>query len=673
MKTLILLFFFTVLTVASAQVLREGATHGATDAALDQTEAPYFWIPGSDEGLDLLPLKSTYVDVLIEGYLATVTVRQEFRNEGAIPIEAIYVFPGSTRAAVNDLRFEVGERTIVAEIKEKEEAKKTYVQAKTDGKRAVLLEQHRPNVFQMNVANILPADSVVVELRYTETLPRVEGDYEFVYPTVVGPRYSEDPVSGEGGATDWISSPFLSEETTVTPPKFQIELEIVQGQPLERVGSPSHSIDAEFVTENRVRTQLVTSTNRNDDRDFILRYSLAGKEPQASLLLKESENGGGFFLLNIEPPVRAGSHSVVPREYLFLIDVSGSMNGFPLSISKEIMNDLIGGLGPSDSFNMIAFAGGSEIFSKGGSVFADDRMKASAAHWLNTLTGGGGTSLLPALKRILVEPKREGVSRTVVVLTDGYVTVEQRAFALVRDHLGKANLFGLGIGSSVNRYLIEGLARTGGGEAFVATNPKEGKGVAKELVSLIKNPVLTDISVEFGDIRVSDLLPSQQPDLFLAKPVRVMGQFQGRPSGSVVVSGKQGSVDYREEIDLSSVPASESSSLDILWARAKIREWMDQLAYRNESEIRPLIVELGLSYRLLTAYTSFVAVEQEIVRKKVNAVPVKQPSPLPKGVSALAVGAGVPASPEPTTIGLFLIAVGVQGFGLWKWREGRKE
>lgn len=632
----------------------------------DNTEAPYFWVRGSDQGVDSLPLKSTDVRVEIEGTLATVRIRQQYRNEGSLPIEASYVFPGSTRAAVNDLLFRVGERTIRAKIQEKEEARKTYAKAKREGKRTTLLEQHRPNVFQMKVANILPSDTVEVELTYTETLERIDGQYQFVFPTVVGPRYSEEPAGSPD--TQWISSPFIHPEQPVpSRPSFALSVDILQGGRLSKVGSPSHPIEAEYPSAREASVRLASEPGRSDNRDFILRFSLADAEPDVAVLVQKTESGGTFFL-NIEPPRRQPSGVPVPREYLFLLDVSGSMNGFPLGVSKEIIRGILNDLNEEDSFNIRAFAGGSEVFSESGSVQADPGTRNRAIRWVDNLRGSGGTRILPALKEILAEPRPEGRSRTIVALTDGYVTVEHETFELIRRSLGEANLFAVGIGSSVNRHLIEGMARAGRGDAFVATKPQEGKRMADSFLEYVRHPVLTDIRIDFDGVEVRDLLPEKQPDLFLERPLRLVGKFDGDWDGSVRITGRQGPSEFDKLLPLGE-NTTEADSVDILWAREKIRALSDELPFLGEDKVRPQIVELGLTHRLLTRFTSFVAVEETVARTEGPLQSVKQPSPLPKGVSALAVGGGVPASPEPATWGLLALAALAVGWSIVRTRK----
>jgi Ca-activated chloride channel family protein len=426
-------------------------------------------------------------------------------------------------------------------------------------------------------------------------------------------------------------------------------------------------VDIKFPEPNQAILELVNAEGRSDDRDFILRYSLAETEPEVGVLVTRSDDGG-YFLINLEPPAREPSGVYVPREYLFLLDVYGSMGGFPLDISKKIMCELIGDLGSGDLFNIIAFSGGDAVFSESGSARADGTSKQKAMKWIRNLSGSGGTNLLSALKKVLKLPRAEGTSRTVVVLTDGYVSVEKEAFQLIRNTLGEANLFAIGIGTSVNRHLIEGMARAGGGEEFVATNPKQGQVIASQFIALVSNPVLTDISINFEGLEVEELLPAKQPDLFMEKPVRVIGRFSGDWEGSLTLEGKAGTKPFRKIVDLSNASTSEAESIGILWAREKVRQLMDDLLFGDEERIRGQVVALGLEFRLLTKYTSFVAVEEVIARTEGDLETVMQPSPLPAGVSVAAIGAGVPASPEPGTIGLIVLV----GAGLLLLFFGKK-
>jgi Ca-activated chloride channel family protein len=626
LELLLIIVFMMVATVSYAQ----------PEMSDDRTLSPYFLVKGDDTDVDELPLKSTWIDVNISGVIADVKVTQVYKNQGKRPLEAIYVFPGSTRAAVYGMKMTVGERTILAEIREREQARQEYSAAKQAGKSASLLEQHRPNVFQMNVANILPSDAVKVELRYTELLIPTDAVYEFVYPTVVGPRYVEEPAADTGPADLWTANPYQHQGE---PPgyTFNIDVDIAAGLPIQDIICTSHKADIQYTGSAFATVRLDPSETYGGNRDFILKYRLAGNTIETGLLLFEGAKEN-FFLLMLQPPKKVSKSQIPPREYIFIVDVSGSMHGFPLNITKTLIKDLIGNLRPSDRFNVLLFAGGSQLMAER-SLPATQANIIQAINIIERQRGGGGTRLLPALKRVLSLPKIEGFSRSVVIATDGYVAVEDEAFDLIRNNLDHANMFTFGIGSSVNRHLIEGMARVGMGEPFVITRPEEAIQKANRFRTLIESPVLTDVSVDFQGIDVYDVEPPSIPDVLAERPVIVFGKWRGKRQGTISLHGSTGDRTFFREVDVSSArPLKTNSALRYLWARHRVRLLSDYNRLKPQDERVEEVTRLGLSYNLLTAYTSFIAVDTRIRLQDGKAVTVKQPLPLPQGVSDYAVG-----------------------------------
>jgi Ca-activated chloride channel family protein len=607
----------------------------------DKTLSPYFVVLSDDPEKDALPLKSTRADVKIAGKVADVTVTQVYKNQGKKTLEAIYVFPGSTRAAVHAMRMTVGERVIEAEIMERQKARQTYEDAKKAGQTTSLLEQQRPNVFQMNVANILPGDEVKVELKYLELLRAEDKVYEFVYPTVVGPRYSKLPAAGAPDTEKWVANPYLH-QGQAPPYTFGITVDIQGGLPLTKLTSPSHEVDVKYTNPQAAQVTLKDEKN-GGNRDFVLRYTLAGNKIDTGLLLYPGKDEN-FFLLVMEPPDQVTSEAAVPREYIFIVDVSGSMNGYPLDTAKTLMKDIVTGLRPQDSMNVLLFASSSAVLSESGSLPATEENKKRALEFIMARPGSGGTNILPAFQRALALPRTDGTSRIVVVATDGYVRVEGELFELIRQNLGKANLFPFGIGTAVNRFLIEGMARAGKGEPFVILKPGEAPQQAARFRRYIETPVLTDIKVTFPGFDVSEVEPLAVPDLFALRPVALLGKYRGTPQGAIVVTGKTATGDFRREVKVEAGQASpENAALKFLWARERIHRLSDYQCYargKDEAKIKE-ITDLGLKYHLMTAYTSFVAVDK-VKRADGTVETVKQPLPLPQGVSDLAVGRGGP-------------------------------
>jgi len=634
------------------------ASYAQPETNSDKTLSPYFLVKSHDPDVDRLPLKSTWAEVNISGVIVDVKVTQVYKNEGNKPLEAIYVFPASTRAAVYGMKMTIGERTITANIREREQARREYDQAKQAGKSASLLEQHRPNVFQMNVANILPSDVIKVELKYTELLVPTDAVYEFVYPTVVGPRYVDEPADESGPSDAWTANPYLhqGESPTYT---FNISVDIAAGLPIQDITCPSHKIGINYNGPAFATADLDQSEQHGGNRDFILKYRLAGGKIETGILLFEGKEEN-FFLLMLQPPKKVVESQIPPREYIFIVDVSGSMHGFPLNISKKLLKDLIGNLRPTDRFNVLLFAGGSHLMSER-SLPATPGNILRAINTIERQRGGGGTRLLPALKRALSLPKTEGCSRSVVIATDGYVSVEEEAFDLIRNNLGHANMFTFGIGSSVNRNLIEGMARVGMGEPFVITKPEEAHKQANRFRKLIESPVLTGIKVDFGRFEVYDVEPPSIPDVLADRPVIVFGKWRGRPQGSISLRGFTGEHSFLKKMDVSKIkPLKTNSALRYLWARHRIALLSDYNRLKPQDERIRTVTNLGLSYNLLTAYTSFVAVDTQIRLKDGHAVTIKQPLPLPQGVSDYAVGGN--RSFARKAVSSFAAAPSVTGF-----------
>ncbi|MBO9650754.1 MAG: VWA domain-containing protein [Variovorax sp.] len=626
-----------------------------------KTESPYFFVKSDDPEVDRLPLKGTEVDVKISGVIADVTVTQTYRNEGKRPIEARYVFPGSTKAAVSGLNVRLADRLITAQIREKEQARIEYDTAKKEGKTAALLEQHLPNVFQMNVANILPGDDVKVELRYTELLVPQGGNYQFVFPTVVGPRYNSP--QSENAQARWVAQPILR---AGVEPNTSFKLKVALDTPLgiKEVRSLTHDIDVQRRDgDEHADIALARSSGPADNRDFVLDYRLAGERIESGLMLYEGhgENAENFFLAMVEPPKSVPANVISPRDYIFVVDISGSMHGFPLDTAKATLERLIGGLRPSDSFNVLLFSGSNRMLSPH-SVPATRANIEQALATIRNYSGSGSTELIPALKRAYAEPKADDVSRTIVVVTDGYVTVEREAFELVRTNLSKANLFAFGIGSSVNRHLMEGLARAGMGEPFVITDPVQAPEQAARFRRMIESPVLTSVKARFEGLDVYDVEPTALPDVLGERPVIVFGKWRGEAKGRLIIEGRSANGPYRQELKVDPHTRKDAAALRSLWARHRIASLSDQEALEGGDDYRKRITELGLRYSLLTQYTSFIAVD-EVVRNVApqNSVGVDQPVPLPKGVSELAVGqsfgAEVPSTPEPETLGAIAVVI----------------
>jgi len=433
-----------------------------------------------------------------------------------------------------------------------------YETAKKEGKSASLLEQQRPNVFQMNVGNIMPGDTISIEMCYTELLIPQEGIYEFVYPTVVGPRYSNKSEATASADDKWVSNPYTheGEKPAYT---FNIGVNLSAGMPIKDVRCPSHEMTINYESPANANLKLKNTQVFEGNRDVIIQYRLADNKIESGLLLYKGENDGeNFFLAMVQPPPKPTVEQIPPREYVFIMDVSGSMNGYPIETSKKLLKNLIKGIRSTDKFNVLLFAGCANMFMPQ-SVFATDENLQKALKMIDEQQGSGGTELLTALRKAVSIEKQHGFSRTFVIATDGYVDVEKESFQLIRDNLNKANFFAFGIGSSVNRFLIEGIANAGMGESFVVSKQEDAEAKADKFRSYISSPVLTDIKVDYNGFDVYNIEPANVPDVLAERPVILFGKWKGNPTGTITVKGKSGNQDFSYTLDVSKAEAKTSN------------------------------------------------------------------------------------------------------------------
>ncbi|RJR32374.1 MAG: VWA domain-containing protein [Desulfobacteraceae bacterium] len=635
----------------------------------DKTLSPFFFVQGEESSVDSFPLKETSVEATVNGVIAEVKVIQRYLNQGSTPINARYVFPASTRATVHGMNMIIGERSVEAAIRERETAKRAFSDARKQGKSASLLEQQRPNVFTMDVANIMPGDEVRIEMRYTEALVPSEGTYEFIYPTVVGPRYSNRPEAGAADTDLWVKSPYLKEGSPLHT-NFGIKVTLSTGIPLQELASPTHRVHVQWESVSKARVSLEDPKESSGNRDFILKYRLTGKEIQSGLLLHTGETES-FFLLLVQPPERIKPKDIPPREFIFILDVSGSMHGFPLATAKALIRGLIGNLRAEERFNVILFAGSSSIMSPS-SLPATQGNITRAIQVIESQQGGGGTELAPALKRALSLPMGENSSRSVLIITDGFIAAERDIFQIIQDHLNNTNVFSFGIGSSVNRFLIEGMAKAGLGEPFVVTRIEEAGKAADRFREYVQSPVLTRVRIGFEGFAAYDVEPPSVPDLFAGRPLAIFGKWKGSPDGLIEVTGKRGEEEYRRTFKVSEADLEETNhALRFLWARTRIERLSDFGDRRAVAENRKEVTSLGLEYSILTPYTSFVAVMDAVRNLGAPAENVNQPLPLPLHVSNRAVGESFSKVPEPE-LGLLVALCMTASLGLRVYRTRRR-
>ncbi|MGH7166513.1 MAG: VIT and vWA domain-containing protein [Nitrospiraceae bacterium] len=594
------------------------------------------------------PLKHTEVQVEITGFLARTHVTQHFENAFNEKIEAVYTFPLPQRAAVDDMTLTVGDRIVKAKIKRREEAQAMYEAARTAGHVAGLLDQERPNIFTQSVANIMPGENVTITISYAETLTYEDGSYELVFPMVVGPRYIPGQPTGNQGGGWAPDTDRVPDASRITPPVVKegtraghdISLEVVldAGVPIESLASPSHAISVERPGADRAVVRLQNKAVI-PNKDFILTYDVAGRKIEDAVLTHRNGQHGnaGFFTLILQPPDRVSPAEVMPKELVFVLDTSGSMSGVPIEKAKETMKLALEGLYPQDTFNLITFSGDTHIlFPEPVPATKENLQKAQA--FLQSRAGGGGTEMMMAIRAALDPSDAQNHVRIVCFMTDGYVGNDLEIIAEVQRH-PNARVFSFGIGSSVNRFLLDKMAECGRGEVEYVGLKDDGSAAAKRFHERVRNPLLTDITVDWGRLTVADVYPSRLPDLFSAKPVVLTGRYTSAAKGVIRLRGKMAGRETTREIQVN-LPGSEPRHqvLATLWARTRIDDLMGQdlnglQRGTTRAEVREAITQLGLDYRLMTQFTSFVAVEEITITDGGQPRRIDVPVEIPEGVS----------------------------------------
>jgi len=670
----------------------------------------------------VFPLEHTQVATKITGNVSRVEVTQTFTNPFDHPLEAVYKFPLPDEAAVDDMEIKLDDRIIRGVIKKRQEAKQIYEKAKKAGKTAGLLEQERANVFTQSLANIKPGESIQVTIRYTDSLKFEGGDYEFAFPMVVAPRYTAGnsvgsakalttnkalmtnsvgskhfsassalaPTTNKALMTNSVGSKHFSASSAlalttnvayaaqVNPPiappgrsghDIDVTVEIDAGVPISNVRSPSHPVTTQQ-TSSTVRVELADQETI-PNKDLILRYQVAGADTQATVLTQADERGGHFATYLI-PALEYQQNEIVPKDVVFLVDTSGSQSGSPIAQSKELMRQFIQGLNPQDTFTIIDFANSTtQLSDKPLANTPQNRKKA--LNYINRLDANGGTELMNGIDTVLNFPAAPaGRLRSVVLLTDGLIGDDEQIIAEIRDRLKPGNrLYSFGVGSSTNRFLIERLAELGRGTAEVVPPNESAEVAAQEFFQEINNPVLTNIQVSWeGTGNAPEFYPQKVRDLFANQPLVVFGRKGDRTNGKLKISGiVAGGQPYETTLDVDFDEVRGNGAIAQLWGRARIKALMNQMYGHETPEVVEAVTDTALNYRLMSKYTSFVAVTEEIRvdskgGKKVN-VPVETPEGMDNQGTDTPSSGNTASVPEPDQIigNLFTLLLLIVVFG----------
>jgi Ca-activated chloride channel homolog len=638
----------------SAEVVMVSSSH-------DRSCGLYVQTPDSDVALSpiVFPLQHTDVQARVSGNVARVSVTQQFTNPFTTTLEAVYVFPLPDEAAVDSITIRMGDRTIKGTIKKRQDAQQIYDRAKQQGQTAGLLEQERDNIFTQSLANILPGECIEVTIGYTQSLKFSGGDYEFVFPMVVGPRYVPGmpigPVAnpwasyGSGTHGSAMASMTGNQDTNLVPDAsrlngpilplgtrsshdISVTVDIESASSLQSIQSPSHRIQLTQI--GAIMRVGLAGGDTIPNKDLILRYQVAGAATQTTVLSQADERGG-HFALYLTPALQYRPEDVVAKDVVFLIDTSGSQQGAPLQQCQALMRRMVEGLNPNDTFSILDFADTTQRLSA--TPLANTRQnRAHALNYINQLTANGGTQMLQGIQAMLNFPVTDpGRLRTIVLLTDGYIGNENQILALVQQQLQSGNrLHSFGAGSSVNRFLLNRIAEIGRGLSYIIRQDEPVAPVVDRFFRQINNPVLTNIQVQWEGAGEAPILhPNVLSDLFAEQPLVLFGHKPDGQAGTLHVYGVGALGDrYHQALPVNFAPQG-NPAIAQLWGRSHLKSLTNQMLAGDTKAGVEAVTQTALTYQLLSQYTAFVAVSDE-VRGEIpgRSISVQVPVEMPEGV-----------------------------------------
>jgi len=625
--------------------------------------------PAADAAPLAAPLLFTHVDIAVSGMTARTTVTQRFANPTALWREGVYVFPLPERAAVDHLAMEIGARRIEGQIRERGEARAAYEQAKSEGRKATLVEQERPNVFTTSVAHIGPGEEISVTIEYQETLTYDAGAFHLRFPMVVAPRYVPGDVAVAGDAgTGWgANTDQVPDAERVTPPVVRpaeglvnpvtLAVELNAGFALSAIDSPYHRIDVTESADHRYVVRLADGPVPAN-RDFELVWTPDVAAAPGAAVFAERKDGRTYALAMLVPPAATDAGPRAPREAVFIVDTSGSMEGTSIAQARQALQMALDRLQPGDRFNVIEFNSATRALF-GAPMPVDAATLARARSFVAALRARGGTEMKPALETALASDAAPGFVRQVVFLTDGAVGNEAALLDLIRARLGDRRLFTIGIGSAPNAYFLTKAAQFGRGTFTFIGDVREVAAKMRALFVKLESPVLTDISVAWPG--AAEVWPREPGDLYAGEPIVVVARTDAQ-DGEVTISGRRAGAPWRASLPLSA--SASEPGIGVLWARAKIEALGDaQRGGEPEAAVRKAIVEVALAHHLVSRHTSLVAVDVTPTAPP-GTVPAlaAMPTNLPEGWSYDAVF-GAPQTATPATLhfvaGLALLLLAV--------------
>ncbi len=638
------------------------------DASTDSTGSGALMLRTADgRSLDA-PRVDTQIRVVVTGNVVRAFVTQDFVNPTDQWLEGLYAFPLSATAAVDALEMRVGERIVRGQIREREAARRVFVHAAAEGKRASLVEQQRPNFFTTAVANIGPRAAIRVTIGYLDTVDYRDGQYRLHLPLAVTPRYQPGDARSPAGrtaavreyATDANTAATRLDPMTVLSQNVQpgaqrasVAVELQPGFTLARLDSPHHAIR----TEQRGRATLVTLADGAvaQDRDFELEWAPTTAPAATAAAFTQRFDGETYALVSLLPPLLI-RETDLPREVIFIIDTSGSMSGPSIEQARSALQLALRDLDERDSFNVIRFSDSASSLYPGPVVANAARLREAHAY-VGALDAHGGTEMRSALELALAMPIDAGKLRQIVFITDGAVSNESEIIATLRAQLATTRLFTVGIGAAPNADFLHEAAAAGRGSYTFIANGEQVVERMSALLAKLSQPALTDLQLHWPNGATADLALPLPGDLYVGDPITVVARLAEPLVGTLTLTGRSIAGHWTSQVPIDA--ANSDAGIAKLWGRERIRALERATTASNSNgDARAKILSLAMRHHLVSTYTSLVAVDETpVVPTGATKGAAALPATPPVGSAWATTGFARTATPAPAWFGLGFLFV----------------
>ena len=536
-------------------------------------------------------LRQVSINGNVCGEFAEFSIAQMYENKGESHIDGVYIFPIPDTAVITGFEAMLGGKTLKALVEDKRETEKMFLEGVQNGLNPITIESYEENIFKISIGSIMPGETVKITVSYLDQLLFENNKFKLYIPAITSPKNINEEEEINIESKDY---------------KFNFNM-LIESLSKLNISSPSHKINIQ--NENDTLYRVTLHKEEKLDKNFTLIMEEGKNNEYSGMLYRYDEEDKGILYLRIIPKLEAASEDT-SKKYIFLMDLSESMEGYKFEEAKDALELCIKNLDQGDTFNLIAFSENLNIFSEDGNVEYSEENINRATEWINNLNLGKEANIFEAIK-VALKGNEQG---TIILFTDDMVENENEILDFVEANLGENRIFPIGIDTSVNSYFINKLAHIGYGEPeFIYPGERIDDMILRQF-NRINNPQVDVLSIDWGALKVEQTYPRTIEYLYDREPFTFFAKVRGDIGGKVIIKGKVGEKDYEKAIDLDKIDLEGSIELiEKAWSRKRIesiREHMMGEKGDKAEAMRSKIIEISKESGIISSETSFIMLEQ---------------------------------------------------------------